>query len=274
MSKLFRVFFIMLIASVAFAQTNYNSLDTIKKDLDSIVVKDLTNNKLILAKDQDQMLRPASLTKIMTCLIAIQSGKMNTVVTITPEMTQVEPTKANFRVGEKIYLRDLVYAAMIKSANDAANAIAIYLGNGNKQAFVAMMNKEAKRIGMSRTNFTNPCGFDIGNHKTTAKDLLTLTEYAIKNSTFNSIVKMNHYAFRAINTNRKYVVYTSNRLMRQNKNVVGIKTGFTNGAGPCLIARAKNGNKDILLIMLNSHNRWLNAQAVINQTINTKTAKN
>lgn len=240
----------------------------IEKDLDSLIVKDLTKKKLLYSKDENQILRPASLTKIMTSILAIESGKMNSVVKITPEMKKVEPTVSNFKVGETFYLKDLVHAAMIKSSNDAANAIAIYLGNGNKQKFVAMMNAKAKKIGMKKTNFTNPCGFDIGDHRSTAKDLLTLTEYAIKSSTFNAIVKLDKYAFKAINTNRKYVVRSSNKLLKNQPYIVGVKTGYTNKAGACYIARAKKGNKDIVMVMLNATNRWVNAKEALDSVIN------
>ena len=234
-----------------------------QKDFDSIIVKDLNNKKLIFSKDENQILRPASLTKIMTAILAMESGKMNSIVTITAEMKKVEPTIANLKVGERFYLRDLVHAALIKSANDAANSIAIYLGNGDKQKFVSMMNVKAKKLGMRNTNFTNPCGFDIGNHLTTANDLLKLTEYAIKNKTFNSIVKLEKYAFNAINTNSRYVVHSSNKLLANEPYIVGIKTGYTNEAGACLIARAKSNDKDVLMVMLNVNNRWPNAKIAL-----------
>ncbi|MBP9490758.1 MAG: D-alanyl-D-alanine carboxypeptidase [Aliarcobacter sp.] len=239
----------------------------IEKDLDSIIIKDLNQKKLIFTKDENQKLSPASLTKIMTAMLAIESGKMNSVVTITAEMKKVEPTIANFQVGEKIYLKDLVHAAMIKSANDAANAIAIYLGKGNKHLFVNMMNIKARQLGMKNTNFTNPCGFDIGNNRSTARDLMVLTEYAIKNKTFNSIVKLDKYAFNAINTKKRYVFSTSNKLLRDDPYIVGVKTGYTNKAGACLIARAKKGNQDILIVMLNANNRWPNAKKALETVI-------
>jgi D-alanyl-D-alanine carboxypeptidase (penicillin-binding protein 5/6) len=183
-------------------------------------------------------------------------------------MKRVEPTIANFKVGEKFYLKDLVHAALIKSANDAATAIAIYLGNGNKQLFVNMMNLKARKLGMLHTNFTNPCGFDLGNHKTTAKDLLILAEYSIKNTVFNSIVKLDKYSFKAINTNSRYVVSSSNKLLKLDPYVIGVKTGFTNKAGACLIARAKKGNQDVLMVMLNASNRWPNAKRALDAVIN------
>lgn len=240
----------------------------IKKDSGAIILKDLNTNKLIISKDENKSLRPASLTKIMTCILAIESGKMDSVVTITKPMTEIDPTIINVKVGEKFYLKDLVHAAMIKSANDAANSIAYYLGNGSKEAFVDMMNMKAQKLGMNETHFTNPCGFDIGNHYSSAKDLTRLTEYAIQNRTFNSIAKLKTYSFKAINTNSRYSVLTSNKLQRTDSNILGIKTGFTNAAGPCLIARSVEGNKNLLLVMLNAGNRWDNAKRVFKQVAN------
>ena len=256
----------MFIPTLVFSDSS-EVFHKIEKDLDSIIVKDLNKKRLIFTKGENQRLSPASLTKIMTAILAIESGNMNNVVTITPEMKKVEPTIANFQVGEKFYLKDLVHAALIRSANDAANSIAIYLGKGNKQLFVNMMNIKAKQLGMRNTNFTNPCGFDIGNHTSTAKDLLALTEYAIKNPLFNSIVKLNKYSFRAINTKKTYVVYTSNKLLRTEPYIVGVKTGYTGKAGACLIARAKKGNKDVLMVMLNAYNRWPNAKKALDSIV-------
>nr|WP_323659623.1 serine hydrolase [Aliarcobacter butzleri] len=253
---------------MAFSYTEANVFQKIEKDLDSIIVKDLTKKQLIFSKDANQQVSPASLTKIMTAILAIESNKMDSVVTITADMKKVEPTILGFKVGEKIYLKDLVNAALIRSANDAANSIAIYLGNGDKQKFVNMMNAKAKKLGMTKTTFQNPCGFDAKNHKSTASDLLKLTEYAIKNSTFNEIVRKNSYSFKAINTKRTYTVYTSNKLQPKEKYMIGVKTGYTNQAGPCLIARAKEGKKDILLVMLNSHNRWENTKLALDTILN------
>ncbi|QKF67766.1 D-alanyl-D-alanine carboxypeptidase, peptidase S11 family [Arcobacter venerupis] len=267
MKFLFILLCFVFIPTLGFSNSS-DVFHKIEKDLDSIIIKDLNNKKLIFSKDENLKLRPASLTKIMTAMLAIESGKMNSVVTITAEMKKVEPTIANLQVGEKFYLKDLVHAALIKSANDAANSIAIYLGKGNKELFVNMMNIKAKKLGMKNTNFTNPCGFDIGNHKTTAKDLMILTEYAIKNPTFNSIVKMDKYSFTAINTNKRYFVSSSNKLLRDDPYVVGVKTGYTNKAGACLIARAKKGKQDILMVMLNAHNRWPNAKRALDSIIN------
>lgn len=250
-----------------FAKNDSQTFNTIGKDLDSIIVKDLSKNTMLYKKNENKVLRPASLTKIMTCMLAIESGKMNKVVTITKPMIQVEPTKLDLKVGDQVKLKDLVHAALIKSANDAALSIAYYLGNNDKERFIKMMNKKAKKIGMRNTNFVNPSGFDDNKHKSTAKDLMKLAEYAIKNKTFNSIVKLNKYTFKTLNSNKTFSVYTSNKLQRENKYVVGLKTGYTSGAGACLIARAKKDKKDILLVMLNADNRWKNAKIALNEAL-------
>jgi len=265
-------FFALFLSACLFSSTlNANYLDKetsdrIKRNVDSIIAKDIGSKQLIFSKDEQKRTQPASLTKIMTAIMAIESGRMNDVVTITKEMIQVEPTKANLRVGEKFYLRDLVKAAMVMSANDAAMSIGVFLGNGDVDNFVKEMNQKAKKIGMKNTNFTNPCGFDssnFGNHYSTALDLLTLSEYAIKNSAFNEMAKLKRHDFRAINTKRSYAAYTHNKLLNNYKYAVGIKTGYTQKAGPCLIARAKNGDKDILVVMLNSDHRWNDIKVIL-----------
>lgn len=248
--------------------------ERIKKNVDAIIAKDMTSKQLIFSKDATKMNQPASLTKIMTAILAIESGKMNDVVTITKPMIQVEPTKANLRVGEKFYLKDLVKAAMVMSANDAAMAIGVYLGDGDVDKFADMMNQKAKKIGMKNTNFTNPCGFDIGNHYSTAQDLLVMSEYAIKNSSFNEMAKLKRHDFKALNTKRAYAAYTHNKLLNNYKYAVGIKTGFTQKAGPCLIARAQKDGKDVLVVMLNSEQRWRDIRTIFDDVLPDVTQTN
>lgn len=268
--KLIKTLLILpIFTTILFANAN-QVFKKIEHDLDSIIIKDLNKKQLIFQKESNKKIRPASLTKIMTAIMAIESGKMNSVVTITPAMIKVEPTILGLKAGEKVLLKDLVNAALIKSANDATNAIAIYLGNGDKKRFVHGMNVKAKKLGMKNTNFQNPCGFDDTNHKSTASDLLKLTEYAIKNKTFNAIVKKESYTFKTLNTKITYTARTSNKLLATEKYMIGVKTGYTSKAGACLIARAKEGKQDILLVMLNSHNRWENTKLALDTVLKKK----
>lgn len=258
--------------ALAFSISLFGAID--KHELDQLevgamIVKDLNNKHVLYSKGAEKTLKPASLTKVMTALLAINSGKMNRTVTITREMTKVEPTIAGYRRGDQIILSDLVKAAMIQSNNDAAMAIAIYVG-GTKEHFVEMMNSKAKKIGMRHTHFTNPCGYDDKEHYSTPADLLRLTEYAIKNRTFNDISKLNDHTYYSVNKHKRFYAWTHNRLLTRYQYAVGIKTGFTNKAGPCLIARAKKDGKDCVIVMMNAKvDRWKTAKLIFEQVLNS-----
>ena len=247
-----------------------DSLGKLESEISSLIVKDLQKQKILYSKASNQKMRPASLTKIMTAMLAIESGQMNKLVTIPKEATRAEPSKLGLKAGDKVYLRDLVKATLIGSANDAAVAIGIAVGGSTKK-FVAMMNRKARMLGMHNTRFTNAAGLDIGAHYSSASDLMKLAEYAIGNATFNQIVKANVHSFRTANTKRSYIVRTTNRLLKERKYAVGVKTGYTSQAGPCLIARGKKDGKDVLLVMLNQKaKRWESAAAILDIALGEK----
>ncbi|NTW56969.1 MAG: D-alanyl-D-alanine carboxypeptidase [Chlorobiaceae bacterium] len=225
----------------------------------SYILKDRVTSRVLMEKDVDKPVSPASLTKTLTSIMAIESGRLDDDVVIPEAATLVEPSKAGFKPGEKVKLYDLVKAAMVSSSNDAAFAIAIHLA-GNVDNFVAVMNRKARMIGMNNSRFTNPAGFDKGiyaGNYSTASDLMKLTEYAIKNPFFNSVAKQEYAVFTEQTTQKQYALRTHNRLLEKYPYTVGIKTGFTARAGKCLIARAIKDNRDILLVMLNARtDRW------------------
>ena len=221
------------------------------------VVKEVGAKDILMSKNQNQRIAPASLTKVMTTTLALEISDPNAEVIIPKEATLVEPSKAGFKVGEVFTMRDLIEAALVHSANDAAYSIAYHIGGGDINKFVALMNAKAQSLGMTNTHFTNPAGFDIGEHYSTAADLLKLAEYAIKNRSFNEIVQKHTTTITSINTGAIYRMKTSNKLLDQYPYAVGIKTGYTKKAGPCLIARAKKDNKDVIVVLLKSKvSRW------------------
>jgi D-alanyl-D-alanine carboxypeptidase (penicillin-binding protein 5/6) len=246
------------LCSTAFAKTDLGSIES-SIPVSSYIVKELGSSEILMSKNKDKRVEPASLTKILTSIIAIESGKLEEDVTITREATLVEPSKAGFRVGDKIKLIDLVKAAMVNSSNDAAFAIAIHI-SGSIEEFARVMNYKARLIGLQNSNFTNPAGFDKGkyaNHYSTAGDLLKLTEYAIKNRLFNEIAKLEQVTIVEQESGKVYNLRTHNKLLDKYKYAIGIKTGYTNRAGKCLIARAQKDNKDVVLVMLKAKaDRW------------------
>jgi serine-type D-Ala-D-Ala carboxypeptidase (penicillin-binding protein 5/6) len=256
--------FILLVSACLFFPSllRGETIDTSSRfqvPIDSYIIKDRGTSRVLMEKDIDRPVSPASLTKTLTSIMAIESGRLDDDVVIPVEATLVEPSKAGFKPGEKVKLFDLVKAAMVSSSNDAAFAIAIHLA-GNVDNFVAIMNRKARVIGMSSSRFTNPAGFDKGIYSgnySTASDLMKLTEYAVRNPVFNSIAKLEYAIFTEQTTHREYCLRTHNKLLVKYPYTVGIKTGFTAKAGKCLIARAIKDNRDILLVMLNAKtDRW------------------
>ncbi|NTW64528.1 MAG: D-alanyl-D-alanine carboxypeptidase [Chlorobiaceae bacterium] len=228
-------------------------------EIGSYILKETGSSKVFMVKDSEKTIQPASLTKILTSVIALESGQLDDEVVITKEATLVEPSKAGFKPGERILLRDLVKAAMVSSSNDAAFAIGIHL-EGSIPRFVRKMNRKARDIGMRHSVFTNPAGFDkkiYAGNISTAEDLLKLTEYAIKNRKFNEIASLESVLITEKGSNKIYLLKTHNKLLGKYPYAVGIKTGFTRSAGKCLIARAKKENKDMLLVLLDAKgDRW------------------
>ncbi|MGE4399033.1 MAG: D-alanyl-D-alanine carboxypeptidase family protein [Campylobacterales bacterium] len=256
----------------AYAKTDIGSISS-SIPVTSYIVKEVGSSEMLMAKNKDARIEPASLTKILTSIIAIESGRLSETVTIPREATLVEPSKAGFRPGDKISLLDLVKAAMVNSSNDAAFAIAIHL-SGSVNEFARVMNYKARLLGAQNSNFTNPAGFDRGvyaGHYSTARDLLKLTEYAIKNRLFNEIAQLERVSVTEQDSGKVYNLKTHNRLLDKYKYAVGIKTGYTNRAGKCLIARAKKDNKDVLLVMLKAKaDRWSVAEDMFEKAFDMK----
>lgn len=262
----------MALSINSYAKTDLGSIES-SIPISSYIVKEVGSSEILMSKNKDKMVEPASLTKILTSIIAIESGRLEEDVTITKDATMVEPSKAGFRVGDKIKLIDLVKASMVNSSNDAAFAIAIHL-SGSTEEFARVMNYKARLMGMRNSNFTNPAGFDRGvyaGHHSTAGDLLRLTEYAIKNKLFNEIAKLEYVSIAEQQSGKLYNLKTHNKLLDKYKYAVGIKTGYTSRAGKCLIARAKKDNKDVVLVMLKAKaDRWSVAENMFEKAFDMK----
>ncbi|MBF0585817.1 D-alanyl-D-alanine carboxypeptidase [Prosthecochloris sp. N3] len=255
-------------ASAAHQQREWNILRVGELELSSCVLKDIGRSDILLARNMEQSLQPASLTKILTCMIAIESGHLGERVVIPGAATQVEPSRLGLKAGDEVRLIDLVKAAMVKSANDAAFAIAIHLG-GSIEGFARIMNSKARSIGMLNSRFTNPAGYDTdayAGHRSTASDLLLLTEYAVRNDMFNAIARLDRVEITEQRSGTVYAFRTSNKLLRTYPYAVGIKTGYTMKAGKCLIARATRNGRDLVLVMLDVHaNRWALAEMLFDK---------
>lgn len=212
----------------------------------------LEDGGILYAKNVHERMNPASLTKIMTALLAIESGKLDDVVTVTEEamITESGATVCDLKPGDQLTLRQLLNCCLVKSGNDAAAAMAVYLG-GSLEGFSAMMNERAAELGATNTNFTNPHGLTEEQHYTTAYDIYLILQEAIRQDEFLSIINQPNYELEYIDVEGKVKTRTfdsTNRFLNgkaaapEGVTVIGGKTGTTNAAGSCLALLSKNQN--------------------------------
>lgn len=222
----------------------------------SAVLMDQQSGRVLFAKNAHQKRRIASITKIMTAILAIESGKMNKKVTISDKAAYTEGSSLYLKPGEKMSLKDLVYGLMLRSGNDAAVAIAQFVG-GSVEGFSHLMNKKAAQIGMADTRFANPHGLDDHrNMYSTAYDMALLTRYAMKNPTFRKIAGTKVYRTTDPDSRRMFVWRNKNKLLTRYPYSTGGKTGYTTIAKRTLVSTAKKGNMSLVAVTLNDRNDW------------------
>lgn len=229
-----------------------------------IVVDDKGQNRVLFGKNEDKIMYPASTTKIMTLLIALEKGKLDSVITVSQQAANTEGSSLDLKAGNKLTLRELLKGMMSVSGNDAAEAVAEHIA-GSTNGFAALMNAEAERLGAERTHFTNPHGLpDPINHFTTAHDLAIITAYAFKQPMFLDFVSKPESTVQFIAPNSTIKVHNTNRLLKTYKGANGVKTGTTEEAGDCLVASAQRGNIQLIAVVLNSEeDRWQDAAQLL-----------
>lgn len=225
---------------------------------DAAVLMDVESGQIYYARKHMRRADPASLTKIMTALVALENGNPGDVVTVKGGAAAVSMGSIiDLRKGEKITLDELLKAALICSANDSTVAIAEHVG-GNHDRFVRMMNTKAAVLGMFGTRFRNTNGYHDPNHYTTAYDLALLTKYALGNPRFNELVQTRETTMYWVEPpDREEELRNSNRLLFDGyEGIDGVKTGTTPIAGNCLVASATREGRRLIAVALHSDNRY------------------
>ena len=225
----------------------------------SYLAIDVANNNILFEKDSNIELPMASLTKIMTALIILENHKLNEVVQVSKEATQVEGSKIWLLQNERMTVENLLKALLIKSGNDAALALSEY-HSGTTELFIQEMNKRAQELGMKHTNFKNPHGLDDDNHYSSAKDILSLTQKALNFPFFQTTVNTKETTIESLSYIPRKIINTNSLL---GKNVHGVKTGTTQNAGQCLVLLVTQGKKEILTIVLGSTQRFTDSEKFI-----------
>ncbi|MFK9093137.1 D-alanyl-D-alanine carboxypeptidase family protein [Bacillus salipaludis] len=222
----------------------------------SAVLLEQETGRVLFEKDAHTKRRIASITKIMTAILAIESGKMNQTVKVSEQATRAEGSSVYLKPGEKIKLNDLVYGLMLRSGNDTAVAIAEHVG-GSLDGFVHLMNQKAKQIGMYNTHFANPHGLDDHeDHYSTAYDMAVLMRYAMQNKTFQKISGTKVYKAPNPTENWDREWKNKNRLLSKYKYCTGGKTGYTKRAKRTLVTTATKGDMNLIAVTLNGPDDW------------------
>ena len=228
----------------------------------SAVLIDARDGRVLYEKDADTPRPMASTTKIMTAVVALESGDVNKIIEIADEAVGVEGSSIYLQKGERMTLLELLYALLLQSANDAAVAIAVGVG-GSVGNFADMMNEKAMSLGLTSTHFENPNGLDADGHVTTARELALLTAYALKNPTFAEIVATYKRKISGPNGTVRLVV-NHNKLLNMYDGCVGVKTGFTKKSGRCLVSAACRESLTLVSVTLSAPDDWRDHTAMLN----------
>ena len=213
----------------------------------SAIIYDRKTKEVIWGKNENEKRKMASTTKIMTALIVLDNCKLDDVVTISKKAAGTGGSKLKIKEGDKISVNDLLYGLMLRSGNDTAVALAEYTA-GSIEEFANLMNEKAKEIGLKNTNFVTPHGLDNEDHYTTAYELALLTDYALNNKKFAEIVNTKNITINVDGIPR--TIGNTNELLGNLTGVNGVKTGFTNGAGRCLVTSCQRDENDIITVVL------------------------
>ena len=216
---------------------------------------------LLWAGQPDARLPPASLAKMMTALLALERGKLDENVTVGRGVLKATGTRMGLKPGETLRAGDLLAATVVRSANDACQALADFLDGKD---FVAKMNSRAAALGMKNTHFADPCGHDREGQYASAADLARLAEEVMKHAEYLRLARQEKISFKTAG-GRAFTVRTTNALLGRYQGAIGLKTGYTEGAGNCLVVLAERDGVLVLAVLLNAPNRWWNAVGLLDR---------
>ena len=245
------------------APTEYTPEGIPKTSAASVIVVDANTGKILYEKNADETRVPASTQKLLTALIVAESGFLDRTVIVQPVDTLAEPVKLNIKAGDAYQRIDLLRALLVKSPNDVARCLARD-NAGSIEVFAEVMNRRAQELGAVHSHFVNPNGLPVPGQYSTARDLSLIARAAYANPTIRSIVCLPQLVFRYAN-GRTRELENTNKLLRRLPYCNGMKTGYTDAAGKCLIASGTRPGKDVIVVVLgdSSSRVWRDASALL-----------
>jgi D-alanyl-D-alanine carboxypeptidase (penicillin-binding protein 5/6) len=245
------------------APTEFTSDGIPRVSAASVIVVDANSGRILYEKNADQVRPPASTQKLLTALIVAETGFLDRPVTVQSADTMCEPVKLGIKAGETYQRMDLLRALLVKSPNDVARCLARD-NAGSISAFAEIMNRRALQLGAVHSHFVNPNGLPIPGQHSSARDLAIIARAAYANPIIRSIVCLPQLSFRYAN-GRTRELQNTNKLLRRVPYCNGMKTGYTDAAGKCLIASGTRPGKDVIVVVLgdSSSKVWRDASALL-----------
>ena len=217
---------------------------------EAAVVMDADSGRLLYAQNPDKRLANASTTKIMTALLTLEQPDQDRYFTVDSDAILVEGTTMGLQPGDSVTLHQLAAGMLLPSGNDAANAAAVEIA-GSEEAFVRLMNQRAAELGLENTQYRNPSGLDAEGHYSSARDLAALAAHALENEDFEDIVSKQEIRMAFGNPPYNRSLYTTNKLLERYPYAIGVKTGYTDDAGLCLVTAAEKDGTRLIIVTLN-----------------------
>lgn len=230
-------------------ETTSNKAEEPNINARSAIIFDRTTKKMMWGKNENDVRAMASTTKIMSCIVVLENANLKDIVTISKKAANTGGSSLKINTGDKITVNDLLYGLMLRSGNDAAVALAEYVG-GSVEGFAILMNKKARELGLENTNFVTPHGLDNNEHYTTAYELAVITDYALNNKKFTQIVNTKRVMIYINGVQRE--IANTNELLGNLNGVDGVKTGFTGNAMRCLVTSCTRNGHQIITVVLGS----------------------
>lgn len=229
------------------------------------IVLDAESGRVLFARGADVRMFPASTTKILTALLLLERCKPEDEIRSPLDVQNVGGSSLHLEPAERVRAEDMLYALLLRSANDAAHAVAVHIA-GSQEAFATLMNERARQIGCTGSHFTNPHGLHDPEHYTTARDLALITREALRNERFREAAKATRRSIWRSTNLEDTLLINKNRLLSVDPDAIGVKTGYTNPAGHCFVGARSRDGWTAIVVVLNSADWLSDARALLDWT--------
>ena len=252
-----KLFAVLIIAALIFSLFTIYAYSAQKQEIrlsaKAAALYNPEDGTFIYTKNENERLSMASTTKIMSAIVAIENSDLNKVIRVDDRAIGIEGSSIYLKNGEELSIESLLYALMLRSANDAAAALA-YEISGSIEDFASLMNEKADELGLCDTSFENPHGLDAENHYTSAHDLAIISAYAISNPTFKKISATQKTKITSSLETR--ILINHNKLLSLYDGCIGIKTGYTKRSGRSLVSAAERDGHTLISVTINAPDDW------------------